>query len=120
VKQNRGGEGLHTGMGYWTRANAEVCLLATRGNPLRLDMGVHQVVMAPVAEHSEKPDEVRRRIERLLAGPYLKLFARAERPGWVTWGNEVPAPQIATVTPLMPTGCPPNAASLPDPVSPAT
>jgi len=53
-------------------------------------MGVPQVIMAPVGEHSAKPGEVHRRIERVLAMPYLELFARAKRPGWVTWGNEVP------------------------------
>lgn len=89
VKQNRSGEGLFTGMGYWTRANAEVCLLATRGAPQRLAMDVHQVIMAPVREHSRKPDETVPRIERLLAGPYIELFARETRPGWTTWGNEV-------------------------------
>ena len=89
VKQNRSGEGLFTGMGYWTRANAEVCLLATRGSPMRLAMDVHQVIMAPVREHSRKPDEAAPRIERLLAGPYLELFAREQRPGWATWGNEI-------------------------------
>jgi N6-adenosine-specific RNA methylase IME4 len=50
---------------------------------------VHQVVMAPVGEHSAKPDEVRRRIERLLNGPYLELFARKPVEGWTVWGNEV-------------------------------
>lgn len=89
AKQNRSGEGWFTGMGYWTRANAEVCLLATRGSPQRLAMDVPQLVVAPVREHSRKPDEVPPRIERLLAGPYLELFARAERPGWTTWGNEI-------------------------------
>lgn len=89
VKQNRSGEGIFTGMGYWTRANAEVCLLATRGAPMRLDMGVHQVVTEPVAEHSRKPEEVRRRVERLLAGPYLELFGRRPVDGWTVWGNEV-------------------------------
>ncbi len=91
IKQNRAGEGLFMGLGYWTRANSEPCLLATRGNPQRLAMDVHQVVMAPVGEHSVKPAEVQQRIERLLAGPYLELFARRERPGWTTWGNEVVA-----------------------------
>ncbi len=89
IKQNPSGKGLHTGTGYWTRANSEDVWLATRGNPQRLDMGVHQVVMAPVGKHSEKPAEVHGRIERLLAGPYLELFARAERPGWTAWGNEI-------------------------------
>ncbi|PWT79157.1 MAG: adenine methyltransferase, partial [Chloroflexi bacterium] len=83
------GDGLHWGMGYWTRANTEVCLLATKGNPQRMAMDVHQVVIASVAEHSAKPEEVRRRIERLLIGDYLELYARKEVPGWTTWGNEV-------------------------------
>jgi N6-adenosine-specific RNA methylase IME4 len=89
IKQNRSGEGLFTGMGYWTRANSELCLLATRGSPQRRSMDVHQVIMAPVGEHSEKPGEAHKRIERLLAGPYIELFARKTRPGWSTWGNEV-------------------------------
>ena len=91
VKQNPSGEGLFTGMGYHTRANTEPCLLATRGSPLRLANDVHQVVMAPVGEHSEKPAEVAQRIGRLYPGPYLELFARKPREGWTTWGNEVDA-----------------------------
>jgi MT-A70 len=41
-------------------------------------------------EHSRKPDEVYERIERLVEGPYLELYARRERPGWVSWGDELP------------------------------
>jgi N6-adenosine-specific RNA methylase IME4 len=59
-----------TGNGYWTRSNSEYCLLATKGKPMRLARDVHQVVLAPVGEHSVKPEEVRRRIERLFAGPF--------------------------------------------------
>jgi N6-adenosine-specific RNA methylase IME4 len=80
---------LHWGMGYTTRANVEVVVLATRGAPMRLAADVHQVVIAPVGEHSEKPEEVARRIERLYPGPYLELFARRERDGWKTWGDEL-------------------------------
>jgi N6-adenosine-specific RNA methylase IME4/ParB-like chromosome segregation protein Spo0J len=83
------GKGLHWGMGYWTRANTEFCLLATKGAPLRLAADVHQVVLAPVGEHSAKPEEVRMRIERLLAGPYLELFAREPHPYWCVWGDEI-------------------------------
>jgi N6-adenosine-specific RNA methylase IME4 len=90
VKQNASGNGLFTGMGYHTRANTEPCLLATRGSPLRLAADVHQVVMTPVGEHSEKPEEVARRIERLYPAPYLEMFARKPRDNWRTWGNEVP------------------------------
>lgn len=76
------------GMGYWTRANTEPCLLATRGKPKRLNADVRQGIIAPRREHSRKPDEIHSRIERLVAGPYLELFARQSRPGWTTWGNE--------------------------------
>lgn len=76
------------GMGYWTRANSEVCLLATRGKPKRLNADVRQGIIAPRREHSRKPDEIHGRIERLVAGPYLELFARQSRPGWTTWGNQ--------------------------------
>jgi N6-adenosine-specific RNA methylase IME4 len=89
VKQNKSRVGLFTGLGHWTRANVELCLFATRGNPQRINKDVHQVVMAPVGEHSAKPNEVRRRIVRLLNGPYLELFARKPVEGWTVWGNEV-------------------------------
>jgi N6-adenosine-specific RNA methylase IME4 len=83
------GDGLHWGMGYWTRANTEVCLLATRGSPMRLAMDVHQVIVAPVGRHSEKPEETYKRIERLVPGPRLELFGRSKREGWTVWGNEI-------------------------------
>ena len=76
------------GMGYWTRSNSEPCLLATRGKPKRLHADVRQGIIEPRREHSRKPDCVHERIERLVAGPYLELFARQSRPGWTTWGNE--------------------------------
>lgn len=76
------------GMGFWTRSNSEPCLLATRGKPVRLDAGVRQAIIEPRREHSRKPDCVHDRIERLVAGPYLELFARAPRPNWTVWGNE--------------------------------
>jgi N6-adenosine-specific RNA methylase IME4 len=63
--------------------------LATKGSPLRLAADVHQVVMAPVPTHSTKPEEVRRRIERLYSGPRLELYARKETPNWTCWGDEI-------------------------------
>jgi N6-adenosine-specific RNA methylase IME4 len=90
VKLNADGKGLHWGNGYNTRQNPEPCILAKRGNPLRLDEGVHSVIMAPVGEHSEKPDEAYARMERLYPGPRLELFARRERDRWKTWGDELP------------------------------
>lgn len=77
------------GMGYWTRANPELCLLATKGAPKRIGKGVEQLVVCPRGEHSSKPEIVPERIGRLVGGPYLELFARAERPGWTVWGNDI-------------------------------
>ena len=76
------------GMGYWTRANSEPCILATRGKPKRLNADVRQGIIEPRREHSRKPDCVPGRIERLVEGPYLELFARTQRPGWTVWGNQ--------------------------------
>lgn len=78
-----------TGMGYWTRANPEMCLLGTRGKPKRINADVRQLIVAPRREHSRKPDEIYERIERLVDGPYLEMFARQTRPGWDSWGDEV-------------------------------
>lgn len=90
VKQNRVSDGLFWGMGYWTRSNAEICLLATRGRAKRVDAGVHQIVMSHIERHSQKPDEVRKRIVRLMGDvPRIELFARQHPEGWDVWGNEV-------------------------------
>jgi N6-adenosine-specific RNA methylase IME4 len=89
VKTNPVAGSLAWGCGAWTRANPEPCLLATRGAPKRRNADVHSVIVAPRREHSRKPDEVYARIEALVDGPYLELFARQERPGWDSFGNEV-------------------------------
>ena len=77
------------GMGYWFRQEVEVMKLFTRGKPKRLSAGVRQAIHEPRREHSRKPDEQYERIERLVGGPYLEMFARQQRPGWTAWGNEI-------------------------------
>lgn len=78
-----------TGLGYWTRANPEQCLLATRGKPSRKAKDVRRLVVDRRREHSRKPDCVRDRIERLVDGPYVELFARESKKGWDCWGDQV-------------------------------
>jgi N6-adenosine-specific RNA methylase IME4 len=88
AKPTRNGQGWAMGCGYWWRGNPELLLPATRGRPKRVDRGQLALIVAPRREHSRKPDEAYERIERLVAGPYLELFARHTRPGWATWGLE--------------------------------
>ena len=90
IKQNRKSDSLFCGMGYWTRANVEFCVLATKGKPKRMAKNVHQVIVSHIEEHSKKPDEARRRIVRLMGDlPRIELFARQKSAGWDVWGNEV-------------------------------
>ncbi len=90
VKRTRIKRALAWGMGSWTRANTEPCLLATRGKPKRLSAGVHQVVESPAGVHSKKPIEVQERIVQLMGDvPRIELFAREAAHGWDTWGNDL-------------------------------
>jgi N6-adenosine-specific RNA methylase IME4 len=79
---------LHVGLGKTTRKGTEACLLARKGHPHRLAKNVNEVILAPVREHSRKPDEAYARVQRYCAGPYLDLFARETRDGWDAWGDE--------------------------------
>lgn len=82
--------GVYSGIGHWTAGNCEIVLFGKRGHPQRAARDVKQVVVAPMTVHSRKPDEVHRRIERLMGDvPRIELFARRRVPGWVCVGNEI-------------------------------
>lgn len=104
AKTNKDGS-FFMNTGHWTRANpehaleaylgdneAEVerCFLHTVGHPKRKQDGknVRRLIVAPRREHSRKPDEIHERIERLVDGPYLEMFARQTRDNWTVWGDE--------------------------------
>lgn len=90
IKQNKKSESLFWGLGNWTRSNAEICVLATRGHPKRISAKVHQVIISHVEEHSKKPEVTKQRIIQLMGDlPRIELFARQATPGWDVWGNEV-------------------------------
>lgn len=90
IKQNISGKGFFLGLGWWTRSNAEVCLLAVKGRPKRFSANVSQLIISPRERHSKKPDIVRERIVDLVGDvPRIELFAREKSPGWDVWGNEV-------------------------------
>lgn len=90
LKKNRKADSWFFGLGFWTRGNAELCLLATRGHPKRKANNIHQFIISPIEAHSKKPDIVRDKIIELAGDvPRIELFARQETPGWDVWGNEV-------------------------------
>jgi N6-adenosine-specific RNA methylase IME4 len=117
VKLNKSGVGWHLGMGYYTRANPEPCLLAVRGKmpvavrdqrnlivsyedecgPLTglpmagfLNDCLELPMIEPIGKHSRKPDAQYRKIESLYpSGRYIELFARRPVDGWDVLGNEI-------------------------------
>jgi N6-adenosine-specific RNA methylase IME4 len=103
-KQNKIADSWFWGLGYWTRQNTELCLLATRGKPTRASKGVHQVLdefidTEPIASklgaHSEKPAAVRERIVALCGDvPRIELFARQQTLGWDATGLELTGEDI--------------------------
>ena len=89
VKKYKNGDNF-MGMGRWTRANAEICMIATKGKPKRINAGVRQIIESVPERHSKKPDIVRDKIIELVGDlPRIELFARQKTPGWDVWGNEV-------------------------------
>ena len=83
IKKKGGNDHLYKGMGYYTRSNAELVLLFTRGRTLkRQSSDVGQVVITKVDEYSTKPPEVKKRIVRLFGDlPRVELFCRHRRDG---------------------------------------
>ena len=81
------------GMGFWTRSNTEYVLLGTTPkNKLRRKRSdVRQIYRSIPKRHSQKPDEFRQRIIRLMGDlPRIELFARQnlDNQGWDTFGND--------------------------------
>ena len=90
VKKNKKSNSWFWGMGYWTRANSELCLIATKGKIKRISKKVHQIIDTPIEEHSRKPAIVRDKIIELVGDlSRIELFAREKVPGWDVWGDEV-------------------------------
>lgn len=114
IKLTRRSGDHHTGNGYYTRSQVETCYLYVRGSMPVSDRGVGELIYAPAREHSEKPQEQYRKIERLYPREdrhYLELFARARRPGWDVWGNEVESD--VALEGWLPAGSQPGASRLP-------
>jgi len=78
------------GVGWYTKSNAEVCLIGVRGKAPKESNSISSIVIEPRGKHSSKPDEVRKRIVEFCGDiPRIELFAREKTEGWDVWGNEV-------------------------------
>lgn len=90
VKTNKDGS-VYMGMGRHTRANAEICLLATKGKGVpRISASIYNTQLHPRSRHSQKPQAFRDEIVRLYGDlPRLEMFARTATEGWDVFGNEV-------------------------------
>jgi N6-adenosine-specific RNA methylase IME4 len=90
VKKNKISDSFFMGLGRWTRANPEICVLATKGKISRKSNAVRQLQIFPIEQHSKKPDQFRNLIIELCGDlPRIELFARQKVDGWDSWGNEV-------------------------------
>ena len=93
TKKNKNKGGYSIGMGNYTRANSEYCLLAVKGKPKIMSHKVTQIVDTSARKHSQKPDIIRGRIVQLCGDlPRIELFARKQIPGWDGWGAESESP----------------------------
>ena len=92
VRKDGGPDGR--GVGFYFRNVTELLLFGVRGNLRTLGPGRRQVnvIHSQKREHSRKPDEAYGIIESCSPGPYLELFARELRTGWVQWGDELGKP----------------------------
>jgi N6-adenosine-specific RNA methylase IME4 len=92
IRKDGGSDGR--GVGFYFRNVTELVLFGVRGKNARtLAPGRRQVnfIESRKREHSRKPDELYPIIEACSRGPYLELFARGARGGWVAWGNQAAA-----------------------------
>ena len=90
IKRNKVSDTWFFGMGHWTRANSELCLIGTKVTIKRKSNKVSQIIDTHIEEHSKKPNIVRERIVELVGDlPRIELFARQTSEGWDSWGNEI-------------------------------
>jgi N6-adenosine-specific RNA methylase IME4 len=76
----------------WTMKSSEICLLGIKGRMTKYKQAnnIESLVIAQRTQHSQKPNEVRKRIEDLFGDlPRIELFAREKTDGWDVWGDEI-------------------------------
>ena len=90
VKTNKNNNKPFFGVGWYTKSNAEVCLIGVKGKAPKISNSVSSVVISKREEHSKKPDEVKKRIIEFCGDiKRIELFAREKSHGFDVWGNEI-------------------------------
>jgi len=89
AKRSSTGRAWNMGPGYRLRSRMEPYLLGVRGRVPRMSCSVTNLVVAPVREHSRKPDQLRLDVEAVFPEPRVELFAREAAEGWDAWGDEI-------------------------------
>lgn len=89
AKQSSTGAKWGFGTGYVYRSAMEPWILGTRGKPKSKSRSIRNLIVAPIRQHSRKPDQMRENIEAQFDGPFIELFAREPAPGWSAWGNQI-------------------------------
>lgn len=97
IKTNKDG-GIFKGMGHYSRANSELCLIGKKGKGVeRIDKSVEQPIIYRRKKHSSKPTEVRGRVDRLYGNvPKIELFARSKGEGWDATGLDLDGKDICS------------------------
>lgn len=88
AKRSSTGNKWAFGTGYVFRGAAEFYIVGKMGNPKERSKSVRNLIVAPLREHSRKPEQIYDDIEALWDGPRLDMFGRQQREGWVVWGNQ--------------------------------
>jgi len=76
------------GIGWFVNTRHELLLIGVKGQGHPKEK-LDSIIEAPVTRHSAKPTFLYDEIEWCYDGPYVELFARNEREGWASWGNEI-------------------------------
>ena len=89
IKKNKNGSNFF-GVGWYTKSNAEVCLIGVKGKAPKISNSISQIIETVRERHSQKPAIVREKIVEFCGDiPRVELFAREKTEGWDVWGNEV-------------------------------
>lgn len=98
IKLNKKNGKPFFGIGYYTKSNLEVCLIAVKGKPIKVSNSVSSVIMSSIEQHSKKPDIVRDKIVELCGDiPRIELFARQKVSGWDSIGFDIDGQDIREV-----------------------